>query len=253
MYNLLGRKINFDYYFYFFFNNDIKFFYFFDVYMIYFLKMDHILNLLNQIFLKKLKLIQEKKCNNFNNNNILVKKSRLKKEKKYQILKFLNISEFVYSEKQKEIYLKKFNRITFFISSNLILQKKFIEEKFYFLKLNKIFNLFFMKIKTLGNIFFIQYRIYGLGFKIKKSALLNTRSLRFDLGLGHGIYYKLPFEIKCLKRKRRFLLYSNNFPYLVFIKNHIDKFKLLNPYKIRGLKDLKNEIKMKKGKKQSKK
>ena len=110
-----------------------------------------------------------------------------------------------------------------------------------------------MKIKSIGNIFFIQYRIYGLGFKLKKSSLFNGRLLRFEIGFGHGIYYKLPTNIKCLKRKRRFFFYSNDYHNLIFVKNHINNLKSLNPYKIRGLKDVKYEIKMKKGKKQSKK
>jgi ribosomal protein L6P/L9E len=121
------------------------------------------------------------------------------------------------------------------------------------LKLDKIFYNYFLKIKNLGNFFFIQYRVYGLGFRIKYSSLNNSRSLCFEIGYGHGIYYILPLEVKCLKRKRRFLIFSNDLQILNYTKMHIDNLKLLNPYKIRGLKDLKYEIKMKKGKKQSKK
>jgi len=169
-----------------------------------------------------------------------------------ELIPQLNISEFVCNE-QKEIYFKEFTRSSFFLLNNLILQKHFIIEKLYYKKLDKFFNAHFMKIKSIGNIFFIQYRIYGLGFKLKKSSLVNGRLLRFEIGFGHGIYYKLPINIKCLKRKRRFFFYSNDYHYLIFVKNHIDNLKLLNPYKIRGLKDVKYEIKMKKGKKQSKK
>lgn len=253
MFNTKLRSFNYDCYF--FLYKNVEFFFYFNIYMIYFIKLQNVLNLLNLIFLEKLLLIcdQEKKLKG-SMNNVLVKEGRLKKEKKYEIFNFLNISEFVYSHKQKEIYLNRFNiRIGFFLNNHLVLQKKFIDDKFYFLKLNKIFNLFFMKIKTLGTIFFVQYRIYGLGFKIKKSGLLNGRSIRIDIGFGHSIYYRLPSVIKFLKRKRHFLLYSTNFTHLVFVKNHINNFKLLNPYKIRGLKDLKYDIKMKKGKKQSKK
>jgi hypothetical protein len=243
------KPIKFDYQYYFFLNKKLNFIFlhYFNLYFIFILD---ILTLLNLIFLKK-KLIKEKNLNQFSK-NILVIESRLKKEKNSEYLKLLNVSEFV-SSRQKEIYLKSYQRISFFLKTNLILQKKFINEKFYFLKLNETLNLYFMRAKTLGTIFFIQYRIYGLGFKIKKSNFLNGRSLRFDIGFGHGIYYKLPIEIKCLKRKRRFLLYSNDFHYLIFVKNHIDKLKVLNPYKIRGLKDIKYQIKIKKGKKQSKK
>jgi hypothetical protein len=247
MYNT--QLIKFNYQYYFLFNKKLNFI-FLNYFNLSFIFIVNILTLLNVIFLKK-EIIKEKNLNQFSK-NILVIESRLKKEKNSEYLKLLNISEFV-SSGQKEIYFKNYQRISFFLKNNLILQKKFINEKFYFLKLNKTLNLYFMKAKSFGTTFFIQYRIYGLGFKIKKSNFLNGRCLRFDIGFGHGIYYKLPIHIKCLKRKRRFLLYSNDFHYLIFVKNHIDKLKVLNPYKIRGLKDIKYQIKIKKGKKQSKK
>jgi hypothetical protein len=241
------QKFMYNRYYYFFLKKNLKFL-FFDYFTIYFAILIDASNFLNLIFQKK-KFMQEKKLES-SFENVLVLESLVKKKENIEISKFLDISEFVFS-KQKEIYLN--NYTSFFLKNNLILQKKFIIEKFYFVKLNRLFHTYFMKVKSLGNVFFVQYRIYGLGFKIKKSSLMHGRFLRFDLGFGHGIYYRLPLQIKCLKRKRRFLFYSTDFHCLVFLKKHIDSFKLLNPYKIRGLKDLKDEKKMKKGKKQSKK
>lgn len=249
MYNITNKKIKFNYRYCYFLNKNLDFFSI-NYVIFYCINLVNVLDLLNLIFLKT-KDIQEKKLNN-NIKNILVIDSRVKKENNIQISQFLNISEFV-SNKQKEIYFKKFTRCSFFLTNNLILQKQFSVQNLYYSKLDKIFNIHFLKIKSLGNIFFIQYRIYGLGFKIKKSSFLNGRLLRFEIGFGHGIYYKLPIKIKCLKRKRRFFFFSNDYHYLIFVKNHIDNLKLLNPYKIRGLKDTKYEIKMKKGKKQAKK
>jgi hypothetical protein len=247
-------KIQFNYFYFFLLHKIFSFLFHKYYFNFYFIKSFEASTMLNIIFLEK-KLIQEKKLKIKKNEKNFVIRSRVKKEHSYKSLNLLlNISEFV-SANQKEIYLKNYNRMrmSFFLKNNLILQKKKFIENFYFLKLNKLLNVFFMKAKGTGTIFFVQYRIYGLGFKIKKSSFNCGRSLRFDIGFGHGIYYKLPMQIKCLKRKRRFLLYSTNFCSLIFTKNHIDHLKILNPYKIRGLKDLKHEIKMKKGKKQSKK
>ncbi len=189
-----------------------------------------------------------------NNINNLVKIGRINKHFTEVNFNYLNISEFVFPNKQKEIYYNS-NREVYFLKTNIVIFKKFSTtlNLNYEKRINKNFYNYFFKIRNLGNFFFVQYRIYGLGFKIKKSYLSGTRSLRFEIGFGHGIYYILPSNVKCLKRKRRFFLFSNDFNQLQFIKSHIDKFKLLNPYKIRGLKDLKRQIKMKKGKKQSKK
>ncbi len=247
--------------FYLYYNNfvniSLKTFFSFKSNFLFFFK--HSFYPCNNIFLnyknitsKKFPLISKE------NNNIfitpLVKTSRINKHFIQIDFNYLNISEFVSSNKQNEIYFNS-NRKIYFLKNNLVIFKKFSTslDLNYEKKINKVFYNYFFKIKNLGNFFFVQYRIYGLGFKIKKSYLAGTRSLRFEIGFGHGIYYMLPSNVKCLKRKRRFFLFSDNFSELQFVKNHINKFKLLNPYKIRGLKDLKRQIKMKKGKKQSKK
>lgn len=203
----------------------------------------------------KFNIFNTKKENNLLNlrKNSLVYQSRVIKKKEYtKFFSLLNISEFVVN-KQKEIYLRSNNRKLFLLKANLIFQKKFIFDLLYFNKLNKSIYNYFFKIKNLGNFFFLQYRIFGLGFKIKRSSLLNSRGLRFEIGFGHGIYYALPTMVKCLRRKRRFFIFSSDLMQLNYIKKHINDFKHLNPYKIRGLKDVKLHVKMKKGKKQAKK
>ncbi len=244
-----------------FMNITLENFYLFKYNMLFFFNSFYSYN--NNIFFNykntnsKNKILLSKENRNNNNKiiiNNLVKVGRINKHFTEVNFNYLNISEFVSSNKQNEIYFNS-NRKIYFLKNNLVIFKKFSTslDLNYEKKINKVFYNYFFKIKNLGNFFFVQYRIYGLGFKIKKSYLAGTRSLRFEIGFGHGIYYMLPSNVKCLKRKRRFFLFSDNFSELQFVKNHINRFKLLNPYKIRGLKDLKKQIKMKKGKKQSKK
>jgi hypothetical protein len=169
----------------------------------------------------------------------------------------LNISEFAPIKifaGQKEIYLNlSKNRLTLFLNDNFIIQKNYKILNNYQNILDRNFYNYFIKFMNIGNFFFVQYRIYGLGFRLKKSSLYGLKVLRFEIGFGHFIYYFLPNNIKCFKRKRRFFIFSDNLYLLRQIKKHIDSFKPLNSYKIRGLKDLKYNIKLKKGKKQSKK
>jgi hypothetical protein len=99
--------------------------------------------------------------------------------------------------------------------------------------------------------FFCEFRIIGLGFKLKRISFDGNRALKFDIGFGHYILYLLPLEIKCIKRKRKFVLFSQDPILLNNTVNQIETFKLLNPYKIRGLKNTKKILRIKEGKKQS--
>ena len=100
--------------------------------------------------------------------------------------------------------------------------------------------------------YFVEFRIIGLGFKVKKSGFLKTRSLKFDLGYSHTIRLVLPQNIKIGRVKRRFYIFSNDFSALQIFSRQIKLLKQVNPYKLRGLKASNEVLKMKPGKKQTK-
>lgn len=99
--------------------------------------------------------------------------------------------------------------------------------------------------------FYLEYRVVGLGFKIKRSSFKTSRSLILDIGFSHIIKYVLPDTVKILKGKRKFFLVSSNLQHLYIVAQHLHLLRVLNPYKIRGLKRLDKDIKMKAGKKQT--
>lgn len=150
-----------------------------------------------------------------------------------------------------------FNYFPFYFQKNLIFFNTFIflNPNFHqnsvglnslLTKLLKIF------LKGLSQGFFCEFRIFGLGFKVKKSSYKTGHSLKFDLGYSHILRIELPHNIKFFRVKRRFLLFSNDYFILTIFKKHIYNFRLLNPYKLRGLKLTGMVYKSKQGKKQNK-
>ena len=107
-------------------------------------------------------------------------------------------------------------------------------------------------LKGISQGFFIEFRIIGLGFRVKKSGFSMTRSLKFDLGYSHTIRLILPKNIKIARVKRRFFIFSNDLNTVNIFSRQIKLLKQLNPYKLRGLKISNEELKMKPGKKQTK-
>jgi hypothetical protein len=71
------------------------------------------------------------------------------------------------------------------------------------------------------------------------------------LGYGHYIDYFLPLEIKCIRRKKKFVIFSYDLLTLNNVIRHLEDFKPLNPYKVRGLKNIRRVLVTKIGKKQS--
>jgi ribosomal protein L6P/L9E len=99
--------------------------------------------------------------------------------------------------------------------------------------------------------FFCEFKILGLGLRLKKSTELNLRSINLDLGYSHYINYFLPPEVKCIRRKKKFVIFSYDLIVLNQVIQHLEKLKPLNPYKIRGLKNIRRILVTKIGKKQS--
>lgn len=194
--------------------------------------------------------------------NDLVLNSLLIKDVNVNFLEFfkLNFLKTKYSmiPKNFDFYSKFSIYGVFRLNENLFLYKNFLinfsEMNKNAKMLKKSFSNFFFKYNSLQiNFYFIKYRIFGLGFKIKKVSFLNKRVLSLEIGLGHKIFYLLSERIKCFRRKRHFFLFSSSEILLKNISYHFSRFKKLNPYKIRGIKDVKLNIRMKKGKKQGQK
>jgi hypothetical protein len=151
-----------------------------------------------------------------------------------------------------------FLRLTFF--SFLLQSKNFnfmFNHNFYYTRFKKNFlNFNLLPSTSLGwgftdIYFFCEFRIIGLGLRFKRSFKNNLKAIKFDLGLGHFIYYFLPLQVKCIRRKKKFVIFSYDLLCLNNIIKHFEFFKPLNPYKIRGLKNVRKNVKIKIGKKQS--
>jgi hypothetical protein len=102
-----------------------------------------------------------------------------------------------------------------------------------------------------SNYFFCEFKILGLGLRLKKASELNLKTIRLDLGYGHYIDYFLPLEIKCIRRKKKFVIFSYDLLMLNNVIRHLEDLKPLNPYKVRGLKNIRRVLILKVGKKQS--
>jgi hypothetical protein len=98
---------------------------------------------------------------------------------------------------------------------------------------------------------YFHYRLFGLGFRIKKSFLNTWRNIKLELGFSHILYYFLPLNVKFLRRKRRFLIFGNDINLLEIVNFDLLRLRHLNCYKIRGMKEVRLNIKMKQGKKQT--
>jgi ribosomal protein L6P/L9E len=100
--------------------------------------------------------------------------------------------------------------------------------------------------------FFLEFRIIGLGFRVKRSGFFQTRSLRFDIGFSHLIRIVLPKRVRIGRVKKRFFIFCNDWQTINIFTRQVKLFKILNPYKLRGLRPSDLMLKMKQGKKQTK-
>lgn len=89
--------------------------------------------------------------------------------------------------------------------------------------------------------FSVILEIIGLGF----SVTVKAKILRMNIGYNHSIFYIVPMDV-IVKSKRKILyLFSYSFFRLKCITTDIKNFRLLSPYKLKGIK-LKNELYSKK-------
>jgi len=108
----------------------------------------------------------------------------------------------------------------------------------------------FLKGLTQG--FFLEFRMVGLGFKIKRTGEFFLRGVKFDLGFSHFIKMPLSQAVRLYRIKRRFLLFSIDYDSIKILLKQIQNIRRHNPYKMRGLKLSGAKLRIKAGKKQTK-
>ena len=108
----------------------------------------------------------------------------------------------------------------------------------------------FLKGLTQG--FFLEFRMVGLGFKVKRTGEFFLRGVKFDLGFSHFIKMPLSRVIRLYRIKRRFLLFSIDYDSIKILLKQIQNIRKHNPYKMRGLKLSGAKLRIKAGKKQTK-
>lgn len=113
----------------------------------------------------------------------------------------------------------------------------------------KQLNLF---LKGLSQGFFLEFRMVGLGFKAKRSGNFSLRSVKFDIGFSHFIKLPIPNLVKFCRIKRRFLFFSVDYFSIKIVLKQIQNLRKHNPYKMRGLKLTGAKLRIKPGKKQTK-
>lgn len=106
-------------------------------------------------------------------------------------------------------------------------------------------------LKGLSQGFFLEFRLIGLGFKVKKAASFGTRILNFDIGFSHFKKLAISRSVRLYRVKRRFMLFSNDYIKLKITLKQIQNLRKHNPYKLRGLKLSGVRLRVKSGKKQT--
>lgn len=131
------------------------------------------------------------------------------------------------------------------------------------LKLNKFKNKFIIYNKAFLNLIIIKIKQYynqisigyyceliaiGVGFKFEKLKKKNN-CLVLNIGYSHYIYYILNSQINFRIIKNYLFLFSTNLQLLKLTINEIKLYKVPDVYKGKGIRYLKQIIKLKQGKK----
>jgi ribosomal protein L6P/L9E len=155
-----------------------------------------------------------------------------------------NVIETMFLHKSL-VFPQLFSQSLIFVNGNNILQKSIISVRF-LLKQIKFF------IKGMNQMFFLEFRIAGLGYKVfkLKKGFLDLKILCLKLGYSHLIQYIFPQNVHLLIGRRHLFIYTNNYNLLKTINKNLFYIKKANPYKHKGLINIKEEIKLKIGKKQ---
>ena len=107
-------------------------------------------------------------------------------------------------------------------------------------------------LKGLSQGFFLEFRMVGLGFKVKRGGNFLSRNIKFDIGFSHLTKLSISPMIKLCRIKRRFLLFSVDYSSIKILLKQIQNLRKHNPYKMRGLKLTGGKLRIKAGKKQTK-
>jgi ribosomal protein L6P/L9E len=135
-----------------------------------------------------------------------------------------------------------------FITNNLFFLKK---NRLFIVSLNLFGRLFRSLLKGLNQKFFVEYRVVGLGYKVFKSKRETAfKTVKLRLGFSHVINFKIPNNVHFFIGKRRFIVSTNDLETLQDICLHLKLLKEPNPYKLKGLVSVKNEVNLKQGKQQ---
>ena len=94
---------------------------------------------------------------------------------------------------------------------------------------------------------FLHFVLTGYNYRLK-SSFFNSFLLVY-LGFFYSCLFKLPNSIKVFRRKRAFIIFSNNLLDFNFTVRYLRHLRDLFPYKIRGLTLKKEVVRLKKGKK----
>lgn len=95
--------------------------------------------------------------------------------------------------------------------------------------------------------FYMGLKTEGVGYKfIKIKGYDNIVSLY--LGFGHAMLYRFPINMKFRSLKYRFFLFSTSYPLLINTILNLRSYRIPDPYKSKGIKFLKEALRLKPGK-----
>lgn len=116
-------------------------------------------------------------------------------------------------------------------------------ERLHLIKLFK-FNFIFFFSTLKKKMYYSELELIGLGYRIS----VKNKILRLKLGYSHIIFVVIPGLIFVTKRKTKLLVYSLKKKLLSNFVSRLLRFKKLNVYKIKGLKQKAVFTKLKPGK-----
>lgn len=111
-------------------------------------------------------------------------------------------------------------------------------------------NLLKQKLSDLSLLFCKKLNLVGVGYRVADLKLSNLNILHFKLGYSHGIYFKIPENLKifCLKANKLFII-GSSYLFVTQVAAVIRSFKVPEPYKGKGILYTTEKIVIKEGKK----
>merc|ERR1712127_447768 len=170
----------------------------------------------------------------------------------------------LYSKKYQSILIKGLNNQKFIkLKTEIKIQKNtsslWIKDTFFKTKSIKNkksiqgtnFSLIKQGIFEVSKKVFVKLKLNGIGYKIDIINKKLFKIIRFKLGLGHFIYFKIPntIEITCYNNNNKLLIIGNNYNLVTNVASKIRSFKIPEVYKGKGILYENEVIKLKEGKK----